>query len=374
MPARLVRVAALAAKEIVHIRRDPRTLYMALAMPVLLLILFGYGVSFDMDRIPLALLDHDRTPASRDVRASFFRPDDFRLVEEIGSPDEIEALFRSGAAVGVLVVPRGFSETLARGGTAELQLVLDASDANTASQTSGKAEAIARTVGAEAATRAGFETSAPIELRAWTRFNPSGDSALFLVPGLTAYLLAIVAVLLTALTVAREWEQGSMEQLFATPIGRLELVVGKLLPYLGLGVVAVLLVLAVGAWVFGVPIRGSLAFLAGSSLLFLVGALGQGLLISVVTRNQMVATQAGALSAMLPAMLLSGVIYPIENMPRVLQWISVVIPARYYVESLRGVLLRGNGAATLWPQAAALAVFAAVMVGLSALAFRRRVA
>ncbi|MEZ4270043.1 MAG: ABC transporter permease [Myxococcota bacterium] len=197
---------------------------------------------------------------------------------------------------------------------------------------------------------------------------------MYLVPGLTAYILAIVAVLLTALTVAREWERGSMEQLFATPIGRAEFVIGKLLPYLAIGAIVVLLVLMVGAWVFDVPLRGSLTFLALASFLFLVGALSQGLLISVISRNQMVATQAGALSAMLPSMLLSGAIFPVENMPRVLRWFSLAVPARYYVESLRGVLLRGNGFAILWPQIAALTVFAAIMIGLSSLRFKRRIA
>jgi ABC-2 type transport system permease protein len=205
-----------------------------------------------------------------------------------------------------------------------------------------------------------------------TLFNPTGRSALYLVPGLASYLLAIVAVLITALTVAREWERGSMEQLFATPVGRLEIVVGKLLPYLGIGLLQVLLVLTVGAWVFGVPVRGNLGTLGLAALLFLIGMLGQGLLISVVTRNQVVATQMATMTSMLPSMLLSGFIFPIENLPLPLRLLSTLIPARYFVGTLRGVLLRGNGFAELWPQLVALTLFAALMLAAAMGRFQRR--
>jgi ABC-2 type transport system permease protein len=181
-------------------------------------------------------------------------------------------------------------------------------------------------------------------------------------------------VLLTALTVAREWERGSMEQLFATPVGRLEVILGKLLPYLGLGTIQLLMVLCVGAWVFEVPVRGSLPLLGVCSVFFLFSMLGQGLLISVVTRNQMVATQVGALSAMLPSLLLSGFLSPIDNMPTVLQWVSRLVPARYFVSALRGILLRGNGLEDLWRETLALGVFSVAMVAASFLKFQRRLA
>jgi ABC-2 type transport system permease protein len=194
------------------------------------------------------------------------------------------------------------------------------------------------------------------------------------VPGIAAYVLAIVAVLLTALTVAREWERGSMAQLFATPVGRLEIVLGKLLPYLVLGMLAVLLVLAVGGYVFDVPFRGSAPTLMLFSLLFLVGMLGQGLLISVVTQNQMVATQVATMSSMLPSMLLSGFVFPIENMPAPLQVLSRVVPARYFVAALRGVLLRGNGLGELWSEALMLCAFGALMLTLATARFKRTIA
>jgi len=210
----------------------------------------------------------------------------------------------------------------------------------------------------------------PLSVKVWTRYNPEGRSALFMVPGLAAYILAITAVLLTALTVAGEWERGSMEQLFASPVGRLEIVLGKLAPYLVLGLVELLLVVAFGAAAFDVPVRGSLVLFLVIGFFFLVGMLGQGLLVSVLTKNQLVATQAGVLSSLL----LSGMVFPIENMPLPLQLLSRVIPARYLVHALRGILLKGNGLAVLWPDLLAVALFAAAIVALSAARFQRRLA
>ncbi|MET0342891.1 MAG: ABC transporter permease [Polyangiales bacterium] len=370
----LGRIAALADKEVRHVLRDPRTLYLALAMPLIMLLLFGFGISFDLDHLPVAFVDHDQTAESRALRARLTGDDLFDDVSDAArSP---EALLVSGRALLVVVIERGFSEALAKGGNARIQLLLDGSDNSSAVQARSRAEVALRS-GALAIAREHAHTAARVplvEARAFTRFNPEGKSAVFLVPGIAAYVLAMVAVLLTALTVAREWERGSMMQLFATPVGRLEIVIGKLLPYLVLGVLAVLLVIAAGGWVFDVPFRGSAGALALLALLFLIGMLGQGLLISVLTRNQMVATQVATMSSMLPSMLLSGFVFPIENMPTPLQVLSRVVPARYFVAGLRGVLLRGNGLGELWPEALLLAAFATLMLGLSTLRFRRTLA
>ncbi len=370
----LRRIWALSAKEVRHILRDPRSLYLALGMPVVMLLLFGYGVSFDLDRLPLAFVDLDESESSREVRRRFTAGSEFvdaGLVEA----DEAEGLLVSGEVMAVVVFERGFERHLRRGERAGVQVLVDGSENSGATQTRAKAELVGRVLGLSAALRTPSPgAGAPLEARTWTRFNPEGRSAVFLVPGIIAYVLAIVAVLLTALTVAREWERGSMAQLFATPVGRLEIVIGKLLPYLVIGALAVLLVIAVGMWVFEVPFRGSPIALAVLSLLFLAGMLGQGLFISVITRNQMVATQAAALSSMLPSMLLSGFVFPIENMPLPLQYVTIVIPARYFVEGLRGVLLRGNGLEVLWPQALALLGFALVAMAASTARFRRTVA
>lgn len=211
-------------------------------------------------------------------------------------------------------------------------------------------------------------------MKVYTLFNPAARSAYFMVPGLAAYLLAIAAVLLTALTVAGEWERGSMEQLFASPVSRLEIVLGKLLPYLVLGMVQLLLVLTLSTTVFEVPIRGSLTCVFAVGFFFLTGMLGQGLLTSVIARNQLVATQAGALSALLPSMLLSGMIVPIENMPRPIRALTTIIPARYLVHALRTLMLKGSGLATIVADLLALFVFILVVLALATARFKRRLA
>lgn len=370
----LIRVRALAGKEILHIQRDPRTLYLALGMPVVMLLLFGFGISFDIDRVPLVVVDHAHSAESRRLVDRFVVTDEFRLVAEVADEQAVEAAFRSGAAAVGLVIPADHSRALARGEDAEVQLLVDGSDGVTARTALARAEILTQVATMDAVAELGLAGAAPLSAATVTRFNPASRSALFLVPGLVAYLLAIVAVLLTALTIAREWERGSMEQLFATPVGRLEIVVGKLLPYLGLGGVQVLLVISVGAWVFGVPLRGNLLVLALGALLFMLGMLGQGLLISVVTRNQLVATQAAVMSSMLPSMLLSGFMFPVENMPWILRMVSNLVPARYFIDVLRGVLLRGNGWAEQWQALLMLLAFALLMVVASTARFQRRLA
>ncbi len=385
-----VRVGALAGKEAIHIRRDIRTLYLALGMPVVMLLLFGFGVSFDVDHVPVALVDDDHSEVSREIARRFFASNEIASVGAPVSEPEAERMLRLGEAMGFLTIPAGASADLARGEGVQLQLVVDGRDGVTANQLLAKADALALSIGAElgaggpgpsaspatAASPAVSSATArpPLSVKTWTRYNPEGRSALFLVPGLAAYLMAIVSVLLTALTIATEWERGSMEQLFASPVGRLEIILGKLLPYLVIGALALLLVLSVGTWVFDVPIRGSVPLLFGAGLVFLVAMLSQGLLISVVTKNQLVATQAGALSSLLPSMLLSGFMFPIENMPRILQWLSAVIPARYMVHTLRGVMLKGAGLDTLWPDLASMAAFAVFVLIVATKKFSRRLA
>ncbi|QSQ15637.1 ABC transporter permease [Myxococcus landrumensis] len=367
---RVGRILAMAGKEVLHIRRDIRTLYLALALPVVMLVLFGFGISFDVDHLELAVVDQDRTDLSRELVRQVTASGEFVVLREGTSPEEAVSELRRGRATGVLLIRKGFSEDVKRGG-AQVQFLLDGADGNTATQALAKAQALVEMAGRKLGGT-GVMAPPPLEVRVRTLFNPTARSAMFLVPGLAAYLLAIVAVLITALTVAREWERGSMEQLFATPVGRMEIVVGKLLPYLGIGLLQVMLVLAVGTWVFDVPIRGSLVALGLGSFLFLVGMLGQGLLISVVTRNQMVATQVATMTSVLPSMLLSGFIFPIENLPPPLKVISTLIPARYFVATLRGVLLRGNGLEVLWPQLLALTLFAALMLVVATRRFQRR--
>jgi ABC-2 type transport system permease protein len=369
----LLRTGAIAAKETLHIRRDPRTLYLALVMPLVLLLLFGYGVGFDLEDLPLAWVDPAPSASSRALQRAFAASGEFE-VEGAADAQEAQRRFVRGRALGAVVLPGDYERRLLAGQDVQVQLLVDGADAVAANQVLAKADAIVR---AASRARLGLEAQRerpPVQVKVWTLYNPEGRSALYMVPGLTAYLLAISAVLLTALAIAGEWERGSMEQLFASPVGRLEIVLGKLLPYLALGLLQLLLVLAFGATVFQVPLRGSLLLVFFAGLLFLLGMLGQGLLISVVTKNQLVATQAGALSALLPSMLLSGMIVPVENMPLPLQWFSYLVPARHLVQVLRGVLLKGNGLATLWPQLLAMLLFGLAVLALATRRFERRVA
>jgi len=367
----LLRVYAVAFKEALHVRRDVQTMVMALVMPLLLLLLFGFGVSFDLDHLAIAVADADHTPASRAIAHAIETSSDLRLADRLDSARDAEHAFHRGDAVGALVIPRGFGARLARGEAADVQFLVAGSDGATAMQVLAKGDAV---IAASAARFAppGARASMPVAVATYIRYNPEGRSALMIVPGLVAYILAIVAVLLTALAITREWERGSMEQLFCTPVGRLEIVIGKLLPYLMLGVIAVLLVLAAGGWVFDVPFRGNLWTLGAAAVLFLIGMLGQGLVISVLARNQMIATQAGVLSSMLPSMLLSGFLFPIDNLPAPLRIFSNLVPARHFIAALRGVLLRGNGFAELGDELLALAAFAATMLVIAAMRFRRR--
>lgn len=369
----LLRVRALAQKEVFHILRDPRSLFLGLGMPVMLLVLMGAGISFDLDKIPLAVVDRDHTGASRELVSAFVADRTFRVAGTADDEAGAERMFRAGQASAAIIIPAQFSRDLDRGQAVSVQFLVDGVDGNSAGQILTKGDMIA--IGARLGGAPDSMRRAPrVAARTWTRFNPSGKSALYLVPGLAAYVLALGAVLLTSLTVAREWERGSMEQLFATPVSRLEIVVGKLLPYLAMGIVQFLTVLVAGSWAFGLPLRGDFVLLAACALLFLVAMLGQGLLISVVTRNQMVATQIAMMATMLPTMMLSGFLLPVENMPLWIQVISNLLPARHMVTILRGILLKDNGIRELWPDVLALACFAMVMLVLSTRRFQRRIA
>jgi ABC-2 type transport system permease protein len=363
----------MAWKETLHIRRDPRSLYLALGMPVVMLFLFGYGVSFDFERLPLAISDRDQTEASRALVTAVTAPGELVEVAR-AAPDEAPRLFREGKVVALLQVPEGYGRDVARGLRTPVQLVVDGADGVVANQVLSKVDALVRAESRRLAGAAVAAQAPPIQVKVWTRYNPEARSAVFMVPGLAVYLLAISAVLLTALTISGEWERGSMEQLFASPVGRLEIVLGKLLPYLVLGLVELQLVVAFGAFTFDVPLRGSVPLVFFVGLFFLVGMLGQGLLISVIAKNQLVATQAGALSSLLPSMLLSGMVFPLENMPLPLQVLSRVIPARYLVHALRGVMLKGNGLDVLWPDLVAQALFAVAVIALATARFKRRLA
>jgi ABC-2 type transport system permease protein len=368
------RTLVMAEKELTHIMRDPQVLVFALGMPVVLILLFGYAVSFDVDDIPLVVVDQDQSRESRELIAAFTASGSFSEVAERQDPEQVETLFRRGVARAALVIPPDFEERGKRNAGPRAQLLLDGSDNMTAGIALGYANSVALASSQRSIERTLGTAEPPLEVRPRTLFNPGLVSSVFLVPGLIVVILVMIAVMLTALTVAREYERGSMEQLFTTPVSRMEVILGKLGPYFVLGLVQVLLVLTVGVNLFDVPVRGSLWLLFGVASVFLLAMLMQGLLISVVTRSQMVASQVAVISTMLPALLLSGFMFPIENMPLPLQAIATVLPARYFVHAIRAILLRGNGIEVLALDLAAMAAFFLVLLTIATARFRRTVA
>jgi ABC-2 type transport system permease protein len=361
---------AIAHKEVLHIIRDARAVYMALGLPVVMLMLFGYGISQDVDHIPMSVADQDRTPASRRLSEALVAAGDFVRGADLASADDAEAAFRSGRVKAVLAIPRGYGRDLARGLPAAAQLLVDGSDGTTATIAMGDAAGIVHATASAGAVRASLDQGPRVR----ARFNPGMRSAHNMVSGVIVLILAMVASLLASLTIAREWERGSIEQLFATPVGRVEIIAGKLIPYAGLGFVQTLLVITLGSYMFDVPIRGSLVTLFGSSALFLLGMLGTGLVASIMAKSQLVAVQFAMLVSYLPVAMLSGFMFPIENMPWWLQGISMTVPGRYYLTTLRGVLLKGNGLDVLARDVVALAIFAAAVLSLAVWRFRRRLA
>ncbi len=370
----LLRTWAIAQKEVVHIQRDPQILAFALVMPVVLILLFGYAVSFDVERVPLVVVDQDQTISSRQLVDKFTASDTFRVVARRRGPEEVEPLFRSQTAKAAIIIPRGYGRQLRRGEQADAQLLLDGADNTTASIALGYASAVSLAASRAELTALLGPMEPSLTVRSRVFFNPALRSSIFLVPGLMVVILVMIAVMLTALTVAREYERGSMEQLFATPVGRLEVILGKLVPYFFIGLVQVLLVLTLGVTLFDVPVNGSLLLLFGVSSLFILAMLMQGLLISVITRSQMVASMVATITTFMPALLLSGFVFPVENMPLVLKGVAAVLPARYFVSALRAILLRGNGVEVIWPDMLALVAFFLILLVLATKRFKRTVA
>lgn len=371
------RMLAMAHKEVLHMARDVRVIYFSLGMPVVMIFLFGYAVSFDIENIPLAVVDMDNTSASRGISEAMTSSGTFRLVARPSTPEAVEPLFRVGAVKVALVIPKGTYREMKKGKNASIQLMVDGADNTTASVAVGYASSVmVQHSRKTAAAGAGGVASVDILMEAPVRvlFNPALKSARYMVPGLIVVVLSMMTVILTALTVAREWERGSMEQLFSTPVGTVEIVIGKLIPYFVMGLLQVLLVVTLGMWMFDVPLRGSFLLLMGVSAIFLCSMLAQGVLISVLAKNQMVATQASAVTTILPALLLSGFVFPLENMPWILQAIADLFPPKYFMICIRSIMLRGNGLSVLGPELIPMSMFLLVVLLVSTFAFKRRLA
>ena len=366
----LVRLWAIARKEAIQLRRDRRSLALAFALPLLLLVLFGYAIVWDVRDIALAVVDQDRSRESRELVDGFLASGYFDLVARPARPGDAAELFARGKARLVVVVPPGFAADLGAGRTAQVQVLLDGSDANTATIALAYSEAVARTFGQRVVLH-GEHLAFPLtaESRVW--FNETLESRNMIVPGLVAVIMMVIAAMLTSLTIAREWERGTMEQLADTPVTRLEVVLGKLLPYLAIGLFDVAAVSALGVGLFGVPFRGSVWLLFPLTFFFICGALGLGLFISAATRSQVLATQIALVATFLPAFLLSGFMFAVENMPKPLQLLTYLIPARYFLVVTRGIFLKGVGADVLRTQGLLMIGFATVGLALAVRSFHK---
>jgi ABC-2 type transport system permease protein len=364
------RLFAIARKEILQLSRDPRSLLLAFFLPAILLILFGYAITSDVRNIATAVVDQDVSASSRSLVDAFRASGYFTIVETPASPREIGPLLdRSRLTVG-LVIPPDFEARLQAGKKAPVQAIVDGSDANTATIAIAYAQAITRSFQAGAGAGAALQ-SATIEPRSRVWYNEDLRSRNAIVPGLVGVILMVVAAMLSSLTLAREWERGTMEQLASTPVGRFEVVFGKLLPYLGIGVIDVLLASVLGVALFGVPFRGDPILFLVLSLAFLTGALGLGLFISAVARSQVLATQIAMVVTFLPSFLLSGFMFSISVMPPALQAFTFLVPARYFLVVTRGIFLKGVGIEVLYVQGLLMILFAAVGLLLATRVFRK---
>jgi ABC-2 type transport system permease protein len=376
--AALVRIGAVADKEFKHVRRDPRALATVLVLPVLQLLLFAYAISFDVKNVPTVILDQDNTPASRQYLQIYRSSGFFDIRGAADDLAQVDRLFDENKVRIAVIVPSGFARSLDSGEKAQVAVLTDGSEPTSAQLGQSYATALNasydRQVVAAWADRQGLDVSqaGAIEPRLRTWYNPEQKSADFLIPGLMVVIIMIVTVQQTAVTLVREREQGTGEQLTVSPLRRGELMVGKLLPWTLLAFIDMLVIALVGVWVFDLPVRGSIGFLALSSVIFVFAALGMGLIISAVAPSLETANIVGLLLAFLPAFLLSGFAFPLDSIPIPLQWLSYAFPGRYMVAVSRGVFLKGAGFAELWPQMAALTAYALVVLLASSLLYRRR--
>lgn len=364
------RLRAVATKEILQLKRDSKSLLMAFLLPVVLLLLLGYAITWDVEDIRMAVLDEDNSYRSREVVEAFRSTGYFYITRRITSPSAIESMLERGDVEIVVVIPSDFSADLDTGRSAGLQVILDGSDANTASIILGYARAIITSYALEMG-HAGQEFESPIEIQTRVWYNEELLSRIMIVPGLIPVIMMIIAAMLTSLTIAREWERGTMEQLAATPVGRMEVVLGKLLPYLAIGFIDLLIATAIGVLLFDVPFRGSPTLLLVMSFFFLIGALGLGMFISAVARSQLLATQIALVATFLPAFLLSGFMFSIDVMPVALKGLSYLVPARYFLVVTRGIFLKGIGVEILYVQGLLMVLFAILGLSLAIRVFRK---
>ncbi len=371
----LRRLAAVARKESIHVIRDWRSLTLALAIPLIMILLYGYALTLDLRNVPTVIWDQSRTPQSRELLSLYQGSPYFSIIGYHDSYRDLQLAIDRGKAMVAIIIPGDFAGKVQSGKHVKIQVIVDGSDANTSRLAGGYATTIgmiyARNVGSERMQVKGKgELIPPLELiqRSW--YNPDLRSQNVLIPGIIALVMIVVAAMLTSVTVAREWETGTMEQLISTPLRGPELIVGKVIPYFFIGMADVAMAVAMGKWIFNVPVVGNAGLLFAMAALFLTGALFFGLTLSIVMKSQTLASQAAIMAGFLPTLLLSGFVFAIENMPLPLQIITYIVPARYFIAILRGIYLKGIGLEILWADALFLVVYSLIMITIANRKFR----
>jgi len=372
------RIPAIARKELLHILRDWRTLSMAFVLPMALILIFGYAITFDIRDLRLAVADEDGTRASRELVERFAASRYFKLVAKVPHAEELPGLLDDGTAQIAMAIPERFAENIDRWEGDTVQVLFDGSESNTATIAAGYVDTIfaARNISAvkDLLARAGLPSAGipPIDTRVRVWFNPELESTQTIVPGLVAVIMMVVAALLTSLTVVRERELGSLEGLIATPVRKHEILIGKMLPYLLIALSDCVIVTLLGVVVFDVPFAGSIVLFLATALVFAVAGLSIGLVASVVASNQLLANQIVVLTTMLPSMLLSGFLFPVKSMPEWVQAITYAVPARYFITICRGILLKAQPAVDLVRPTLFLILFGTVLLTLAITRFRKK--
>jgi ABC-2 type transport system permease protein len=362
-------IRAIMRRELIDVLRDRRSLLLTFLWPISMLIMYGYGIRYDVDNVPLTILDYSETPESRDLTQQMIRSRYFQAVRFARSERDVEHDLLTDAARAALVIPRDFSDRLRAGEPTAVQVLIDGSDSNTATIAQGYALAMVN--GYVARRDAGSAAAAaPIEVRSRIWYNPELKSVNFIVPGVIAIIMMIVGAILTALSIVKEKERGTIEQILVSPIRPLEMIIGKIVPYVAIALLDLVIIIVAGYVLFAVPIKGSLFQLAVFSVLYLVCSLGVGVFVSTIANTMQTAMIAAIFMSLLPSVLLSGFVFPIENMPVVIQAVTYFFPGRYFVTAIRGIYLKRIGLEVLWPEAVLLTMFATGIVWLSASRFR----
>lgn len=371
------RLKAVVVKEFIHILRDWRSLALAIAIPVLLLALFAYALNMDLKQVPTAVIDRSMSPQSRELISQFDGSSYFSIKESMQTLDEVQSAMRRRRILVALVIERDFARHIEQGQTAEVQVIVDGSDANTGRLALSYAQALgwlySQQVLMERSQRLGNELRVgQVEghMRAW--YNQGLVSTYNIVPGIIAIVMVVIASMLASVTVAREWESGTMEQLISTPIRRLELTLGKAIPLYLIGVVDVLIAAGLGQWLFDVPLRGEPALILLVASVFLVGVLFYGLVLSIVLKKQVVANQLALITGFLPTLVLSGFVFTIANMPLPIRILTHIFPARYFIAMLRSIYLKGVGLEMMLFNFSLLSLYAALMVFIANRALKLR--